>query len=69
MKTVELFTVGRLHDPQPEEMLSPFRQLSLAEERARRRADIDEKDVIAIWNQNSEVIAVYTAGMKLEPVK
>lgn len=65
----ESWTVGRLHDPQPEEKLSPFDSLSSAEAKALRRAACDDKDVIAVWDHDDNVVAVYTAGLILEPVR
>lgn len=67
MKKKLWWTVGRLHDPQPEELLKPFNTFVAAEKKAESRAEIDERDVIAIWDQDSTVIAVYTGGMCLRP--
>lgn len=60
------YVVGRLHDPQPEDKLRFFNTLREANQRAKERADCDEKEVIAVWDQMDNVVAIYTAGMRWE---
>ena len=61
------WTVGLLHDPQPEEKLSPYDDLDDAVEFAKRRAACDEKQVLAVWDAADDVVYVLTGGMVLTP--
>lgn len=61
------WTVGRLHDPMPEELLKPFDELAVALEMARDRAGCDDRDVIAVWDRHCDVVAVFTGGNKFVP--
>jgi len=61
------WTVGLLHDPQPEEKLSPFDDIEDAMRMAKRRADCDEKQVLAVWDRLDEVAYIFTGGMMLKP--
>jgi hypothetical protein len=59
------WTVGRLHDPQPEEKLKTYDDLDAAMVKAGSWAGCDHRDTIAVWDQNEDVVAVFTAGLKL----
>lgn len=57
--------VGRLHDPRPDDLLRPYFTIEAAELHAEQLAKLEEKDVIAIWDNEDDVEYVFTGGMKL----
>lgn len=59
--------VGQLHDPQPEDKLSYIYDLSRAVTEAKNRSGRDPREVIAVWDNSDDVVAVFTSGLQLCP--
>ncbi len=62
------FIVGLLHDPRDDDLKTQFINVEQAELRAAILARADDKAIIAIWDQDSDVEYVFTGGMRFIPV-
>jgi len=61
------YTIGRLHDPRPEELERPFGSLELAREEARLLSRKLRREAIAVWNNHPEVEVVVIDGIFYRP--
>ena len=61
------YTVGELHNPQPEELERPYGDLEAAREAAREWSTRDQFTAIAVWDDHCDVVCIVIQGVSYKP--